>query len=427
MKSFFLLLFLIFFSGCGASPFVSQPPAQTNPSSEDKTSVSEQVIQEPAVVQEEKQESTGSSLPKEAYVLLISASCDKDIYLQQAEEVFRDQQVGDYIILVGAFSDPPAIDSCVVLSFSAQDRSQVKEIAKLLQSDLQKQLQKANWQNLKEELPGTCEEIIAYVKQKYPRFADRITKRCEQEQEQQEGESSFEGDETLQYENNNPACSLAPEKTCAPAMDSSEYVRYAMNFVTPTDMTVKAKAGEFSSIDSLYTFAQIQPWQSDTSLFGCADKFQLPSYYLESSPQLESAGLCGYASGDCEDQALDLVSLLLASGLVQEGNVRVALGIIQTGGAPWQVGGHAWPEVYMDGHWFPLDPTFGSYCDENGSCTLYTEDQLIDWDYFRFVMYPVVQYWGWSDKDRYYIPSTGEGSADLPTYWKDPATTISPF
>jgi hypothetical protein len=74
-----------------------------------------------------------------------------------------------------------------------------------------------------------------------------------------------------------------------------------------------------------------------------------------------------------------------------------------------------------------MDPTTGSYCDENGKCVIYTEDQLIDWDYFRYVSYPIVQYWGWSNDKYYYIPETGEGTSGLPSFWKEPSSTISPF
>ncbi|PJA47341.1 hypothetical protein CO172_01950 [Candidatus Uhrbacteria bacterium CG_4_9_14_3_um_filter_36_7] len=360
------------------------------------------------------------------WVLLINSSCDSDSYKKQVKEIYRERTIGSYTILVVDASSKLQTDACIKMSFAASDLASLREMIRFLQADLQTQLEKTNWRSMVgEDLPGSCEEVVVYVKNKYPRFADRIATRCEALKQQQQGQE--EGNKEDQYQNTNAACTIAPDPICSSGMDSSTYIRYAMDFIIPDDQSVISESKTYKSIDELYTFMQIQPWQSDTALFGCADKFQKPNYYLNTSPTLQSSAMCGYRVGDCEDQALTTVSLLIASGLVPEQNVRVAMGMVQSGSRPWEIGGHAWPEIYMDGHWFAMDPTMGSYCDENGKCTILNENQLINWDYFRYVNYPVVEYWGWSNDIYYYITSTGEGTSGLPSFWKEKSSIISPL
>ncbi|MEZ5978774.1 MAG: transglutaminase-like domain-containing protein [Planctomycetota bacterium] len=62
--------------------------------------------------------------------------------------------------------------------------------------------------------------------------------------------------------------------------------------------------------------------------------------------------VCTNRSGDCSEHAVLLCGLARAAGIPS----RVAMGLLYLGGI-W--GGHAWTEVWIDGHWYALDGTIG--------------------------------------------------------------------
>lgn len=63
--------------------------------------------------------------------------------------------------------------------------------------------------------------------------------------------------------------------------------------------------------------------------------------------------VCANRSGDCTEHAVLLAAVCRARGIPS----RVAMGIVYLGGI---FGGHAWTEVWIDGHWFALDAVFGT-------------------------------------------------------------------
>jgi len=66
-----------------------------------------------------------------------------------------------------------------------------------------------------------------------------------------------------------------------------------------------------------------------------------------------SAGeVCRNRSGDCSEHAVLLAAVARAQGIPS----RVAMGLVYVGGI---FGGHAWTEVWIDGHWIALDGTIG--------------------------------------------------------------------
>ncbi|HBO99632.1 MAG: hypothetical protein UU48_C0006G0038 [Candidatus Uhrbacteria bacterium GW2011_GWF2_41_16] len=363
-------------------------------------------------------------------ILLLDSSCESATYTKEAKEGYREKDLGTFTVIIASFDEGKApvvdgSDSCLKMSFPARDFASLKKMLNLLSEDLQKTLESSNVSvTIQEDLPGACDKVAEYIARRNPSLAEKAYARCKvlQDKQKQEQDSQEGNDDTL-YDGNSISCTVAPDAVCSPGMDTTQYVKYAMGFITPMDASVTSEAARYSDIEAVYQAMQVRPWQSDTSLFGCSDKFQLPKYYLSTSPSITSSMECGMAVGDCEDQADTFSSLLIASGLFDASEVRTALGMVQFGNRPWDVGGHAFTEVYVGDHWFPVDAVFGNTCDEKGNCTNYNADDLIDWDYFNYVEYPVIEYWGWANNEWYYIPSTGEGTAGIPAWWKEESKT----
>lgn len=341
--------------------------------------------------------------------------------------MLREKDLGTYAIVIAQFqgSTPPAVsesDACLKMSFPLRDIQSLRAMLTLLQEDFQGELTETNASvMIQDDLPGGCDEVVEQIAKRFPQAAEQARARCEALKERQEGEQQG-GGET--YDSTGAQCTVAPDKTCSPGMSSEQYPKYGMSFVTPSDGTVVAEAKKYADVGAMYLAAQKRYWQSDTSLFGCSDKFQKPSYYLATSPTIDSSMACAAAVGDCDDKAVSFASLLIASGFFEPSEVRVAMGTVQFGKRPTDIGGHAWTEVYVGDHWIPVDATFGNVCQDNGTCTTYKDSDFVDWDYFNYVEYPVIEYWGWSNDTMYYISSTKETSANLPAYWKEEAKTI---
>ncbi|HAU66131.1 MAG: hypothetical protein UT30_C0002G0043 [Candidatus Uhrbacteria bacterium GW2011_GWF2_39_13] len=361
-------------------------------------------------------------------VLLLGGECQVETYTDLAQTVYRQKEIGSYSIIIASFEEDvlSESDSCIKMLFPLTDIESLKSMLALLQSDFQDQLEETEVSlTIQQDLPGTCEEVAAYVAKKFPKSAERAYERCTSIREQEE-EQGGEADEDLQNEGNNVACTIVPDSQCSPNMSSEDYVLYAQKFFTPTDSTVIEEASRYSGIEDMYKAMQLRYWVADTEIYGCSDKFALPKDYLAQSPEFTSSPVCEKQSavGDCDDQASASGSLYEAAAFFGKDNVRTALGMVQFGNSPLDIGGHAWTEVYYEGQWFPVDAVFGNTCYENGRCYSYSESELIDWDYFRYVEYPVIEYWGWSNDKYYYLPATAESSSGLPAYWKEKASTI---
>jgi len=76
-------------------------------------------------------------------------------------------------------------------------------------------------------------------------------------------------------------------------------------------------------------------------------------YTLETAPESASAILRG-GRGDCSEYSRLTVAVLRAAGLP----AREVSGVAYVGDAKPGLGYHAWVEVYVEGRWFPMDPTW---------------------------------------------------------------------
>jgi len=81
--------------------------------------------------------------------------------------------------------------------------------------------------------------------------------------------------------------------------------------------------------------------------------FRALRYTLETAPESASA-ILAMGRGDCSEYARLAVAVLRASGFP----AREVSGIAYLGDASPGLGYHAWVEVYLDGRWFPMDPTW---------------------------------------------------------------------
>ncbi|MBI2473953.1 hypothetical protein HYV70_05380 [Candidatus Uhrbacteria bacterium] len=454
MRYLSLLVIFLFFTGAGCANLTQETtktPAGTFEESEQETLEQDEeetdadmeeiestdfdlVSSESIIVTQQKTGRNGrlkeglTNILSNRTVLLLDGQCNIDTYVDLAQTVYRQKDIGSYSILVATFEEETLseTDSCIKMLFPLTDIESLKSMLALLQSDFQDQLDETEVSlTIQQDLPGTCEEVAEYVAKKFPKSAERAYERCKRIREQAQEQGS-ESDEELQNEGNNAACTIVPDSECSPNMSSEDYVRYAQNFFTPTDSTVIQEANRYSGIEDMYKAMQMRYWVADTEIYGCSDKFALPKDYFAQSPDFTSSPVCetNSAVGDCDDQASASGSLYEAAALFGKDNVRTALGMVQFGNSPLDIGGHAWTEVYYEGQWFPVDAVFGNTCYEDGRCYSYSESELIDWDYFRYVEYPVIEYWGWSNHKYYYLPATGEASSGLPDYWKEKASTI---
>jgi len=118
------------------------------------------------------------------------------------------------------------------------------------------------------------------------------------------------------------------------------------SYVTPVDQTVSKIYQKFGGFESIYNYgANNWVWVSDQTLYGQAENWVLPNYFLTQTPYLPSNPLSNHIAGDCEDQANALASAIRADGQ-SAANVRTVLGLVNFNG---QVGGYAWVEIYQ-GH-----------------------------------------------------------------------------
>jgi len=121
-----------------------------------------------------------------------------------------------------------------------------------------------------------------------------------------------------------------------PRYGFGDYVRF---YVTPNDPTVQTRMNIIGkNVNSLYGWVgdNVQ-YEYDSDVYGVSDYWQLPYETLS------------LKTGDCEDQAFLLCSLIRASG-TSANNVFVALGEIDGGG-------HAWVILKTTSGWRVFEPT----------------------------------------------------------------------
>lgn len=189
---------------------------------------------------------------------------------------------------------------------------------------------------------------------------------------------------------------------------------YYQSYVTPYADSVESYLEENDLDDKyeIYEAALSWTWVSDETLNGVEEKWFTPTEFLEETPTYSTNPDYGNPVSDCEEQANTLVSLLIASGEYNESTARVAVGKVDFGNTS---GGHAWVEVCENGEWFPLDPTYGSYYDDE-SCELVSVDTSdIDYDEYLTSKYPAVEVWYYYNNK--YFTEVGNGNGNAPVSW----------
>lgn len=171
--------------------------------------------------------------------------------------------------------------------------------------------------------------------------------------------------------------------------------------------------------EEIYEAALKWVWVSEQTLNNEAEKWLKPEEFLEDTPDYPSNPVKGYIASDCSEQANTLVSLLLASGLYEDAEVRVVLGKIDFGGS---IGGHAWVEVFEDGNWFALEATAGYYYDDDTGQFIKSDVSTIPYEYFRFYEYPVEEVWYYYNNEYFLDMTTNRGNA--PFVWKKGAQSF---
>ncbi len=185
-------------------------------------------------------------------------------------------------------------------------------------------------------------------------------------------------------------------------------------YVTPKAAPVQRLAGALER-DALYARASGWLWISDDALWQESEKWLTPAEFLASTPSHDDNPLVGTPASDCSEQANTLVSLLRASG-VSPKNVRVAMGEVEF--FDGTSGGHAWVEVRIDGTWIVLDPTVGSYYDdETGELA---EREGLPVSYWHYHPFPINEVWSYYN-DKYFLDMREDHA---PKSWDQDADTL---
>lgn len=196
---------------------------------------------------------------------------------------------------------------------------------------------------------------------------------------------------------------VQPEQTTPGVISSYQ------TYVTPNDSAVSGIAQSQNGYEAVYNYGTSNwVWVSDEVLYGQAENWVLPNYFLTQTPALPSNPVPNQVAGDCEEQANALASTLRADGMPAD-EVRVVLGLVNFSG---QVGGHAWVEVYVKNQWIPLDATSGPYYD-NGQ---YVNVSGLPADYFATHEFPVLQNWFYYNDQYYHDVEANSGNA--PSHWQ---------
>jgi len=130
---------------------------------------------------------------------------------------------------------------------------------------------------------------------------------------------------------------------------------------------------------------------------------------LTNTPHYSSNPLKGEKVSDCEEQGNTLASLIRAAGIRPE-EVRVALGEVMFNDTET---GHAWVELFANGHWVALDPSSGPYWDDEAGKQV--RRRGVPFDYYASHIYPVLQVRAYYNDIYYLDPRDGSGNA--PVSW----------
>jgi hypothetical protein len=185
-------------------------------------------------------------------------------------------------------------------------------------------------------------------------------------------------------------------------------------YVTPQDQAVKAITEGVNGLKDLYDTASRWIYISDEDLNRTTDKWLTPHEFLVDSPHYPANPVQGKAVGDCEEKSNTLVSMLRASGIKPE-EVRVVLGEVSFNDIRT---GHAWVEVFYNGQWLPLDPSWGPYWNEITGKLV--NRKAVPFDYYTGHAYPVVRVWIYYN-DIYYLDARN-GTGDFPDSWNSGPT-----
>jgi len=180
-------------------------------------------------------------------------------------------------------------------------------------------------------------------------------------------------------------------------------------FVTPNDNIVKELSDGISAQEA-YDFAVDWVWVSDSILHKKTEKWLFPNEFLSDTPGYSTNPAPGKTVSDCSEQANTLVSILRASGVSSE-DVRVVIGKVNFDG---NVGGHAWVEIKEDGKWLVLDPTCGSFYDEESKAL--KSRSGVNYYYWKYHPYPIEEIWAYYN-DMYFTDENEEVASGWSTQY----------
>lgn len=190
---------------------------------------------------------------------------------------------------------------------------------------------------------------------------------------------------------------------------------YYQSYVTPYTDVVSSylEENDLENKYKIYEAALSWTWVSDETLNGEEEKWLIPSVFLENTSTYSSNPDYGNPVSDCEEQANTLASLLIASGEYNESTVRVAVGEVDFGSVS---GGHAWVEIYEEGEWCPLDPTYGPYYDDESGELVSVDTSEVDYDKYFSSIYPAVEVWYYYNNE-YFMSLGTQQNGDVPVSW----------
>ena len=161
----------------------------------------------------------------------------------------------------------------------------------------------------------------------------------------------------------------------------------------PATTTIQEAYDESSSIVYL----------SDKILWEQDEKWVSPNTVFEDTPLINTNPTTGAVS-DCEEHAITFVAMARQQNIPAE-NVRIATGYVEINNEKF---GHAWAQIKLtDGTWMNVEPTSGSYIENNEL----VEHNALGLYYYKDKTYPVVEIWSYFN-DKYYVDSSGSAAPE---------------
>lgn len=170
---------------------------------------------------------------------------------------------------------------------------------------------------------------------------------------------------------------------------------------------------EVTTLDEAYMASASIIYLHDIDLWGTNEKWVSPNVVYSDTASM-ATNPSGLPVSDCEEHAISFVAMARGLGIPAE-DVRVVTGYVEIDEQKY---GHAWSQIKIGDKWMNVEPTSGSYIDENGEVK---EVKPLGLNYYDTKIYPSLEIWSYFN-DQYYVDADG---GNAPEDWVITETAYS--